>query len=90
MIPVELQDDPLLVAEEPDERDAGLLHRIGVYAIIAVLFIRFSRITDDWSGELTGLHIGGLGLGLITSWIALIATIGTGGLKRAFTSRAGW
>ena len=67
-----------------------LAQRLGVYAVSAFLFIRFSRVTDDWSEVLPGFSLTNLRIPLIASILALVITVGTGGLRRALVSRAGF
>jgi len=65
----------------PQDQSSGVFQATGIVALTAFLFLTYSRVTD--------VFLGNLYLPLIASLIALLTTIGTGGLARALTSRAG-
>lgn len=72
-------------AAPPAPEDAplhiGPLVQLGLWSFLIFLFLCFSRIHDF---ILSGLH-----LPLVTSWLAFIAAVLTGGLRRAFYTRIG-
>ena len=74
----------------PLPHQEGTLHRLAMYALLAFLFMKYSRITDDWSAVLPGFSLGNLSLPFITSTFAFVVVIATGGLRRALGSRAGF
>src|SRR5258706_15337094 len=69
--------------------EAGGIAKLGAVAVTLFLFMRFSRIADDWSAVIPGFNVAGLRLPFITSLVAFAIAIGTGGVRRALWSRAG-
>jgi O-antigen ligase len=79
-VTVGFRSDRQVAMPRPDE-GIGLFQGIGMGVLVTFLFLIYSRLTDAFLANLY--------LPLVTSLIALLVAIGTGGVVRALTSRAG-